>query len=141
MRLTILLTISLFLSACGTPPATYADARAAAMTAIAAANDRGHAWTTSDQLIDEADKAVRDGNESLAISLADEARIQLSGNWGTLQLGDEDGAEDSMNYGGENLMGATGGFDGDIGDVLYFAGGGVTHAISAGGNDPGDLHL
>lgn len=75
MRLTILLTISVFLSACGTPPATYVDARAAAMTAIAAATDRGHAWTTSDQLIDEADKAARDGNESLAISLADEARI------------------------------------------------------------------
>ena len=51
------------------------DARAGATTAIAAATDRGHAWTTSDQLIDEADKAVRDGNESLAISLADEARI------------------------------------------------------------------
>ncbi len=51
-------------------------------------------------------------------TVADEARIQLSGNWGTVQLGDEDGAEDSMNYGGENLMGATGGFDGDAGDIL-----------------------
>ena len=48
---------------------------------------------------------------------ADEARIQLSGGWGTLQLGDEDGASDIMNYGGENLMGATGGFDGDGDDV------------------------
>ncbi|MBE9558896.1 MAG: porin, partial [Proteobacteria bacterium] len=38
--------------------------------------------------------------------------------WGTLQMGDEDGAEDIMNYGGENLMGATGGFDGDFDDVL-----------------------
>ncbi len=52
-------------------------------------------------------------------TVADEARIQLSGSWGTLQLGDEDGAEDTMNYGGENLMGATGGFDGDQGDYLY----------------------
>ncbi len=51
-------------------------------------------------------------------TVADEARIQLSGSWGTLQLGDEDGAEDTMNYGGENLMGATGGFDGDFDDVL-----------------------
>ena len=50
--------------------------------------------------------------------VADEARIQLSGSWGTLQLGDEDGAEDTMNYGGESLMGATGGFDGDFDDVL-----------------------
>jgi hypothetical protein len=51
-------------------------------------------------------------------AVADEARLQLSGNWGTLQLGDEDGAEDIMNYGGEDLMGATGGFDGDFDDVL-----------------------
>jgi hypothetical protein len=51
-------------------------------------------------------------------SAADEVRLQFSGGWGTLQLGDEDGAEDIMNYGGENLMGATGGFDGDQDDVL-----------------------
>ena len=51
-------------------------------------------------------------------TVADEARIELSGSWGTLQLGDEDGAEDIMNFGGENLMGATGGFDGDQDDYL-----------------------
>lgn len=49
-------------------------------------------------------------------SAADEARLSLGGAWGTLHLGDEDGAEDTMNYGGENLMGATGGFDGDQDD-------------------------
>jgi hypothetical protein len=54
---------------------------------------------------------------------ADENRIQLSGSWGTLQLGDEDGAEDIMNYGGESLMSGTGGFDGDMGDVLQFTAG------------------
>jgi len=51
-------------------------------------------------------------------NVADEARIQLGGSWGTLQLGDEDGAEDTMNYGAENLMGATGGWDGDGDDVM-----------------------
>jgi hypothetical protein len=50
--------------------------------------------------------------------MADEVRLQLSGRWGTVQLGDEDGAEDIMNYGGETIMGATGGFDGDHDDVL-----------------------
>ena len=75
MRITILLLITVILTACGTQQATYVDARAAAMTAIAVATERGHAWTTSDQLIDEADKAAQDGNESLAILLADEARI------------------------------------------------------------------
>ena len=51
--------------------------------------------------------------------VADEARIELEGSWGTLHLGDEDGAEDIMNYGGENLMGGTGGFDGDQDDYLF----------------------
>ena len=51
-------------------------------------------------------------------TVADEVRLQLSGGWGTLQMGDEDGAEDIMNYGGENLMGGTGGFDGDHDDYL-----------------------
>ncbi|MBE9555636.1 MAG: porin [Proteobacteria bacterium] len=54
-------------------------------------------------------------------TVADEARLQLSGGWGTLQMGDEDGAEDIMNYGGENLMGATGGFDGDQDDYKFRA--------------------
>jgi len=51
-------------------------------------------------------------------TVADEVRLQLSGGWGTLQMGDEDGVEDMMNFGGEDLMGATGGFDGDFDDVL-----------------------
>lgn len=53
--------------------------------------------------------------------MADEARLQFSGGWGTLQMGDEDGAEDVMNFGGEDLLGAAGGFDGargEYGDVL-----------------------
>ncbi|MBE9556149.1 MAG: porin [Proteobacteria bacterium] len=53
-------------------------------------------------------------------TVADEVRLQLSGTWGTVQMGDEDGAEDIMNYGGENLMGATGGFDGDYDDALAY---------------------
>ncbi len=64
-------------------------------------------------------------------TVVDEVRLQLSGGWGTLQMGDEDGAEDIMNYGGENLMGATGGFDGDQDDYLYRAGGGVISASHA----------
>ena len=58
-------------------------------------------------------------------TVADEVRLQLSGGWGTVQMGDEDGAEDIMNYGGENLMGAVGGFDGDFDDVLLRAGAGA----------------
>lgn len=47
---------------------------------------------------------------------ADELVAQFSGDWGILQIGDEDGAEDRMNYGGENVMGGPGGFNGDHGD-------------------------
>ncbi len=60
---------------------------------------------------------------------ADEARIELEGGWGTLHLGDEDGAEDTMNYGGENLTGATGGFDGDQDDYLFVCQPGGTDCV------------
>lgn len=54
--------------------------------------------------------------------VADEARLELYGRWGTLQLGDEDGADNVMNYGGETLLGAAGGFDGDHNDYFFRAG-------------------
>lgn len=54
-------------------------------------------------------------------NVADEARISLGGSWGLVYLGDEDGVEDTMNYGGENVLGATGGWDGDGDDVTIVA--------------------
>ncbi len=48
-------------------------------------------------------------------TVTDEARLQFSGAWGTLQLGDEDGAEDAMIYGGESVLSGQGGFDGGLG--------------------------
>ncbi len=55
-------------------------------------------------------------------AIADEARLELYGRWGTLQMGDEDGADNVMNYGGETLLGGAGGFDGDQNDYLFRAG-------------------
>ncbi len=55
-------------------------------------------------------------------AVADEARLELYGRWGTLQMGDEDGADNVMNYGGETLLGGAGGFDGDQDDYLFRAG-------------------
>ncbi len=102
MRTILLLTISLVLIACGesAPPASeapvsemavaatatatpvnaepsnsYVEARSAAMTAIEIAADTGHAWITSDSLLQEAANAAEQGDEGRAISLADEARI------------------------------------------------------------------
>ena len=43
----------------------------------------------------------------------DEAMIWLEGDWGTLNLGNEDGAEDSMKVGGFSLLTAAGGYDGE----------------------------
>ena len=52
----------------------------------------------------------------------DEARIQLSGGWGTMRLGDDDGVEEVMTYAGENLMIGQSGFDGGLGSGFDFLG-------------------
>ncbi len=57
------------------PSSSYDQAHTAAVAAIEVAAQKGHAWTTSDQLIKDAAKAAEGGDEALAISLADEARI------------------------------------------------------------------
>lgn len=56
------------------PSASYDEALAAALAAIDIAAQRGHAWSTSDQLVKDAAKAAAEGNVTRAISLADEAR-------------------------------------------------------------------
>ena len=68
-------------------------------------------------------------------AVADEARLEFFGPWGTLQLGDEDGADNIMNYGGETLLGGAAGFDGDQNDFLFRAGF-VTGSITSSSNAP-----
>jgi len=46
-------------------------------------------------------------------SSTDEAVIWLSGDWGLVNLGNEDGAEDLVKVGGWSVLGATGGWDGE----------------------------
>ena len=58
------------------PSASYAEAHAAAVSAIDEATSLGHAWSTSDVLLKEGATAAAEGNEDLAIQLTDEARIQ-----------------------------------------------------------------
>ena len=58
------------------PSASYAEAHAAAVSAIDEATALGHAWSTSDVLLKEGAAAAAEGNEDLAIQLTDEARIQ-----------------------------------------------------------------
>ena len=58
------------------PSASYEEAHAAAVAAIDYSVTRGHAWSTSDALLEQAVAANADGNDALAIELADSARIQ-----------------------------------------------------------------
>ena len=52
-------------------------------------------------------------------TIADEVVAQFGGTWGRLELGDEDGAEDTMQLGAESVMGGSGGIDGSYGMVLF----------------------
>lgn len=58
------------------PSESYEQARASAIAAMKVAADRGHAWSTSDALLEQAATAAAEGDESSAIRLADDARIQ-----------------------------------------------------------------
>ena len=78
MRNAILLALAFILAAGGGETQSesgYEDAHAMAVAAMDAAAERGHAWTTSDQLIQDAAKAAAEGDETRGILLADEARI------------------------------------------------------------------
>jgi len=96
MRLLLLVLPGFLLTACGNneaetttveapiaaieiniePSASYEDAHSAATAVIQMAADKGHAWTTADKLISEAEAAAAGGDESLALKLADDARVQ-----------------------------------------------------------------
>ena len=78
MRNAIMLALASILAACGGETQSdsgYEVAHAAAIAAMDIATERGHAWMTSDQLIEDAAKAAAEGDEARAILLADEARI------------------------------------------------------------------
>ena len=85
MRNQFIIALALVVSACGSgtpesdvpeqPSSSYDEAYTAAVAAIDIAAQKGHAWTSSDQLIKDAAQAAEDGDEALATSLADEARI------------------------------------------------------------------
>lgn len=58
------------------PSNSYEEARDAAVIAIGNAAKKGHAWSTSDQLLQDAAEAAAEGEGAQAIAFADEARIQ-----------------------------------------------------------------
>ena len=69
----------------------------------------------------------------------DETRIRFSGDWGIMDLGDDDGAADAMAYGGENVFTAGSGFDGGSGSAFNFIGARkASPNLGEGGADTGD---
>jgi len=50
---------------------------------------------------------------------ADEAALWLSGNWGMIEMGDNDGAEDIVKVGGYTLLGGAAGPDGEAGSRTF----------------------
>lgn len=58
------------------PSATYEEAYAAAVAAIEHSAELGHAWSTADDLLEQAVAAAAGGDVDQAIQLADAARIQ-----------------------------------------------------------------
>ena len=58
------------------PGSTYEDAHAAAIAAISISEEKGHAWNSSDALLEQAIAAAADGDLNRAIQLADDAREQ-----------------------------------------------------------------
>lgn len=53
---------------------------------------------------------------------ADETWAYLRGNWGEINIGDQDDAADRMAIGGEDAMPGRGGYDGAVGDAFNFSG-------------------
>lgn len=90
---------------------------------------------TADNGLNYGFKIEINANTSDEGGVADEVRLEFYGGWGTLQMGDEDGADNIMNYGGETLLGAAGGFDGDQDDYL-FRGGWIVSGIVSSSNAP-----
>ena len=58
------------------PSASYVEAKDSALAAISTSEEKGHAWTTADLLLEQAATAAAQGDEEGAIQLADDARIQ-----------------------------------------------------------------
>ena len=56
--------------------------------------------------------------DTSATNAIQENRIEFKGNWGTFQAGDKVGPEDILMTDAANVLGATGGFDGDFGKVI-----------------------
>ncbi|MBL6927923.1 MAG: porin, partial [Rhodospirillales bacterium] len=91
------------------------------ITATTSSYTRGYKFSTDDAEIVFKAKATADNGLEYGAKIeyefenegTDEAMIWLEGDWGTINLGTEDGAEDAMKVGGFSLLTAAGGYDGE----------------------------
>ena len=98
-----------------------------------------------------ADKGVTVGGQENAINIGNTVRVQelslkIGGDWGSVELGTNDGAEDSLKTYGGSIAAGTGGVDGDLHTVTGGVGkdaflklDNIRVGGTAGSGDSGDL--
>ena len=69
--------------------------------------------------LEVASGGIAAGRQQQPDATVDEAGLYFSGNFGRVELGREDGAEDVMYVGGEDAQAGTGGIDGDIPNINF----------------------
>ena len=98
-----------------------------------------NAEATADNGLKYAVKIEVDADDAAKGALIDETRIRFSGDWGSVELGDEDGAGDVMAYGGENVFTAGSGYDGGASSAFDYIGARkASPNLGPGGGDTGD---
>ena len=68
----------------------------------------------------ELELEVGSGDGNIDDATVDEVTLFFSGDFGRIELGKEDGAEDVMGIGGEDAQAGTGGIDGDTANLTTF---------------------
>lgn len=106
-------------------------------------NSRGYSFTTDESEVAFNAKATSDSGIDYGLSIeiqtqpndtanADEAWVFLAGDFGRVELGDQDGAADRMFVGGKNVMTGRGGYDGVVSRHFNFGAGSPGAATRTG---------
>ena len=115
-----------------------------------AGRERGYHIETDENYLNWAAKGTTDNGITYAATAkmefnkggslgADEAYLSFGGDWGSVVMGDDDGADDIMMIGGYSLLTAGFGYDGGYGSQVNFSSkDGGAHAFASLTGDTGD---
>ncbi len=116
-------------------------------------NSRGYSFTTDESEVAFNAKATSDSGIDYGLSIeiqtqpndtqnADEAWVFLAGDFGRVELGDQDGASDRLFVGGEDVTAGRGGFDGPVSRHFSFGGAARTGpGVSITGDAPKAIYF